>query len=71
VTRRVDPPYRLGVTWFTSVQAAAYVGCPTVEAFRLWARRHGVPCAHRGRRLLFHPRDLDAAVGASDVRREA
>jgi hypothetical protein len=46
-------------------EAAAYVRCPSREAFRKWARRHGVPFIYRGRVVLVARRDLDRVLGVT------
>lgn len=28
--------------WFRPAEAAAYIACPSVEAFAQWCRRHGI-----------------------------
>jgi hypothetical protein len=59
---------RKGSDWLTSAEAAEYLRFPSVAAFRLWRRRHGIEGArrgYRGRALLFLRADLDAALGLS------
>jgi hypothetical protein len=48
---------------------AAALDFPTTRAFYEGVKRQGVPCAHRGRRLLFLPADLDRAIGAAHLKR--
>lgn len=50
--------------WLTVRHATEYLDFPSVNAFRLWARRHGVASARCGKSLRFARRDLDAAVKA-------
>lgn len=58
--------------WLTAESAAEYLDYGTdkkaVRAFREFARRNGVPTAHRGRRVLFARVDLDRAIGAGHRR---
>lgn len=59
--------------WMTAQSAAKYLdfsGKDPVDAFRVWAKRHGVPTAHRGSRLLYHRTDLDRAIGAGHLHRK-
>jgi hypothetical protein len=61
--------------WLDTAHAAAHVGYPdalsfdpvlkrrALKAFRMWVTRTGVPCGHRGRRVVFLPADLDTALG--------
>lgn len=48
--------------YLNTEEASVYVCCPTAEAFRKWARRHGVTFLHRGRRVLVDRRELDAKL---------
>jgi hypothetical protein len=50
-----------------STSAASYLDFSSVEAFWVWAKRHGVRKFYRGRRLMFDVRDLDAAIGRRKV----
>ncbi len=53
--------------WMTAKTAAAYLdfeGKDPAEAFRVWAKRHGVPTSRRGSRVLYHRTDLLRAIGA-------
>jgi hypothetical protein len=51
-------------TYLTVPEAQAYLRFPSRAAFRVWAKRNGLPCCRRGARtLLFLRRDLDDAVG--------
>jgi len=45
--------------WFSSATAALYLDQPTGEAFRRWARRHGVVGVWKGGLLRFSKRDID------------
>jgi len=56
--------------WFTTDEAAAYVGCPTREAFRKWAHRRGIVLVERGvgGRLLVAKADLDRALRVRQAR---
>ncbi len=63
--------------WLSLIELAVYVralkadGAPSPDAARMWARRHGVIPAHRGRRVLFARADVDAALmGVSLFRRK-
>lgn len=54
--------------WMTAQTAAAYLdfrGKDPVEAFRVWAKRHGVATARRGSRPLYLKADLLRAIGAA------
>lgn len=66
-------PRAFGV-WLTAEHAAEYLDYGTdakaVRAFREYARRHRIPTAHRGRRVLFARADLDRAIGAAHRRLE-
>jgi len=60
--------------WLDVPRAAKYAGYDdadsqdpaarrkAVRAFLAWAKKQGVPCGHRGRRPLYLPADLDAAL---------
>jgi len=53
--------------WLNAKSAAAYLAfddCKEpAEAFRVWAKRHGIPSRRRGqRRLLYLKSDLDRAI---------
>lgn len=53
--------------WMNAQTAATYLdftGKDPAEAFRVWAKRHGVPSARRGSRVLYARADLDRAIGA-------
>ncbi len=49
-------------TYVTPDEACVYLRFDTLNAFYKWSRKHGIPRAHRGRRLLFLRRDLDRVV---------
>lgn len=51
-------------------KAAEFVGCPTREAFRLWARRHRLVPKYRGRILLFSKLDLRAEIERETLLRQ-
>ncbi len=56
--------------WMTAETGATYLdftGKDRVDAFRLWAKRAGVPTARRGRRVLYHRADLLRAIGAAHL----
>jgi hypothetical protein len=53
--------------WLDSQEAADLVRCPTRRAFREWARRAGIVPVHRGTRVLYAKRDVDAALQRQDV----
>lgn len=63
--------------WMSAKTAAAYLdiqGKEPAEAFRVWAKRHGVPTARRGSRVLYARTDIDRAIGAghlTGIRRSA
>jgi hypothetical protein len=48
--------------WLDSLQAAEQYCAPNRRAFRAWARRAGIVPVHRGTRLLYAKRDVDAAL---------
>lgn len=54
--------------WLSPVELATYIRClkadgtPSSDGARMWARRHRVIPAHRGRRLLYARADVDAAL---------
>lgn len=53
--------------WMNAATAAKYldIDCrEPAEAFRVWAKRHGVPTARRGSRVLYHRDDILRAIGA-------
>jgi hypothetical protein len=50
-----------GTPWLTTREAAAYTRRPTLAAFRIWARRHGIVMV--GRRV--NRRDIDAVLTAA------
>lgn len=58
--------------WMNATTAAAYLDMTAcrepAEAFRVWAKRHGVPTARRGSRVLYARADIDRAIGASHLR---
>jgi hypothetical protein len=47
--------------WLDSMEGADLVRCPNRKAFRAWARRAGIIAVHRGTRVLYTKRDVDAA----------
>jgi len=49
-------------TYLTPAEASIYLRFDTADAFRKFANRHGIPRAHRGRRVLYLRRDLDRLV---------
>lgn len=55
--------------WLNTDTAAVYIGAPSRDAFRKWAKRHGVVCCRRGRRIVVARRDLDRALGADVLQR--
>jgi hypothetical protein len=59
--------------WLTTDEAAVYLRFERCKKprreFLKWVHQHGVGFARRGRVLLFDPRELDAAVNASNARR--
>jgi hypothetical protein len=63
----------LDSVWMNAKTAAAYLdiqGKEPAEAFRVWAKRHGVPTARRGSRVLYHRTDVDRAIGAAHLHRK-
>jgi hypothetical protein len=48
--------------WLDSADGAELVRCPSRKAFRAWARRAGIIPVHRGTRVLYAKRDVDAAL---------
>lgn len=56
-------------TYLTSEEGAEHVRSASLDAFRKWVRRHGVPHFHYGRRLRFLRRDLDEALGNHSTRK--
>jgi len=53
--------------WMNADTAAKYLDITCrepAEAFRVWAKRHGVPTARRGSRVLYHRDDILRAIGA-------
>jgi hypothetical protein len=56
--------------WMNATTAAAFldIACrEPAEAFRVWAKRHGVPTARRGSRVLYHRDDILRAIGAGHL----
>lgn len=57
--------------WMNAKTAAAYLDCSDcrepAEAFRVWAKRHGVLTARRGSRVLYSRTDIDRAIGAAHL----
>lgn len=55
--------------WLSAQSAAKFLDFSDcrepVEAFRAWAKRHGVCAAHRGSKLIYAKADLLRAIGAS------
>ncbi len=49
--------------WMTALQAAQYLGLPSIRALYQAVRRGQVPARRLGRRLRFFRRDLDASFG--------
>lgn len=57
----------LDSVWMSAATAAKYLDIQArepAEAFRVWAKRHGVPTARRGSRVLYHRDDILRAIGA-------
>lgn len=54
--------------YFTAEEAVAHWRFPSVDALRMWARRHNFPVKKRGRNLLFDKQLLEQAM--RPVRRE-
>lgn len=60
--------------WMNAATAAKYLDIDAkepAEAFRVWAKRHGVPTARRGSRVLYHRADIDRAIGAVHLHRKS
>ncbi len=59
----------LDTVWMTAATAAKFLDMTAcrepAEAFRVWAKRHGVPTARRGSRVLYHRDDILRAIGAA------
>ncbi len=55
-------------TYFSTKQAAEYVGSKSTHAFLQWARRHGVPHVNYGRHLRFSPDVLDRVLQTMAMR---
>lgn len=56
--------------WMNAQTAAAYLDIQCKEpgeAFRVWAKRHGVPTARYGSRVRYLKRDIDRAIGAAHL----
>lgn len=64
-----DQGFDFSKPFFNAATAAAYVDCPSVDAFRRWVKRHGVAVGHRGRRLVIARADLDRALGLAHRRK--
>jgi hypothetical protein len=60
--------------WMSAATAATFLDMTTcrepAEAFRVWAKRHGVPTARRGSRVLYHRTDILRAIGADHLHRK-
>lgn len=65
----VRQPSGFASVWLSAAEAAAYLRCPSVRAFYMWRKRHGIEARHRGARLLFARADLDRAIGVVILRR--
>jgi len=65
----------LDSVWMNAKTAAAYLDMTDCkepdEAFRVWAKRHGVPTARRGKRVLYQRRDIDRAIGALHLQKRS
>lgn len=76
-SRSVDPAYEsreFQGPWLRADSAARFLdfhGKTPVEAFRMWAKRHGVVTAHIGSRVLYAKTDLLRAIGATSLRKRA
>lgn len=58
--------------WMNAATAAQYLDMACrepAEAFRVWAKRHGVPTARRGSRVLYARADIDRAIGGAHLQR--
>ena len=64
----------LDSVWMNAKTAAAYLDMTDCkepdEAFRVWAKRHGIPTARRGARVLYARTDIDRAIGAAHLHRK-
>jgi hypothetical protein len=54
--------------WLDSADGAELVRCPSRKAFRAWARRARIVPVHRGSRVLYAKRDVEAALVKSKAR---
>lgn len=51
------------IRYLSTPKAAAYVDACSINAFRKWVRKTGVPFFRFGREMRFLPSDLDWALG--------
>ena len=49
----IDSPY------LTAAEAAQYLRYPSTHWFRISAKKFGIPCIRRGRRIFYTKRQLD------------
>jgi excisionase family DNA binding protein len=59
------------MTYLTVAEAAMYLRCPSVKAFRKFADRARLPKCRAGRKVLFFRKDLDAAVQPEHLKARA
>ena len=45
--------------YLTAAEAATYLRFPSLHWFRISARRYGIPCIRRGRRMFYTKQILD------------
>lgn len=61
--RAPEAPADSAKGWLSVESATAYLDFPSEAAFRMWARRRGIPHGSAGRCLRYRREDLDAAIG--------
>lgn len=49
--------------FLNTTTAAAFTDSPSPNAFRMWAKRRGIPCGHKGRTVIYRKSDLELAMG--------
>jgi len=57
--------------WLSSLDGARYLRRPSRDAFRKWARRHGVVAVSSGGRMLYAKADVDRVLNVRRSRRSA
>lgn len=56
-------PFDFSKPFFNTATAAAFTDSPSPNAFRMWAKRRGIPCGHKGRTVIYRKSDLELAMG--------